>query len=160
MLSQDYLASIRRRHRAEALLVLIRLEPLCPDWWPSLAALAQELRLDRNALVRGLLELERHGLVRRCGRTNLGLWVWWVKRHECDRPREEDAPHWLVRDVLDSGRRPTRVPVEELNAWGADRGIPRKTINSWMAGRHRMLRQRWEIVAAPRIPSHVKDYET
>lgn len=108
--------------------------------------------MHRSTVARALLALDKALLIRRCGRTNLGLWIWWVKRHEDDRPKAFDKPVWLIRDTSIPGHRPSRIAVGQLGRWAQERGIPRKTLNSWMTGQHRLLRHRWELVAAPGVP--------
>jgi hypothetical protein len=143
------LTAQRGQLSSEALRVWLRLDRVVPGWWASLTELAAEIQIHRSSLVRGLAELETAGLVRRDGRTNMGLWVWWVKRWQGERPDLSQRPVWLIRDRVSVRRNLVRVPVGELNAWGEQRGVPRKTVNSWMGGRQRWLRHRWEIVASP-----------
>ena len=145
----ELLARYRGKYRPETTLVWIRLERVAPGWWATLDELAQEIGVHRSALVRALSDLDLAGLIARDGRPHLGNWVWWVKRSIKDKPRPSDAPVWEIRDLSSGNRNLIRVPVGTLAEWGHRRGVPRKTLNSWMAGRQRVLRGRYEIVAAP-----------
>jgi hypothetical protein len=143
-----FLASLRRRHRAELVLVMVQLEQLAPGWWLTLHDLAEQLGTDRATLNRSIRKLEDLGLLRRASISNSGgTWIWWVQRTEGDQPRPEDEPAWMLRDL--SRKRPVRIPISERWAWAQRQGIPRQTMRSFLAGHQRVLRERWELVATP-----------
>jgi hypothetical protein len=146
MIKPTFLAALRRRHRAEMVLVMVQLEQLAPGWWESLTELAELMGTDRATLNRSLCHLERHDLIRRvsvAGRYS-STWVWWVKRSESDRPSATDEPAWLLRDVLNN-RALHRVPVRDRYAWAARHGIPRTTMTSFLAGKQRVMRGQWVL---------------
>ncbi len=148
MIEPAFLASLRRRHRAELVLVLVQLEQLAPGWWLTLHDLAEQLGTDRATLNRSIRKLENLGLLRRASISNSGgTWIWWVQRTEGDQPRPEDEPAWMLRDL--SRKRPVRIPVSGRWAWAQRQGIPRQTMRSFLAGHQRVLRERWELVATP-----------
>ncbi len=148
MIEPAFLASLRRRHRAELVLVMVQLEQLAPGWWLTLHDLAEQLGTDRATLNRSIRKLEDLGLLRRASISNSGgTWIWWVQRTEGDQPRPEDEPAWMLRDL--SRKRPVRIPISERWAWAQRQGIPRQTMRSFLAGHQRVLRERWELVATP-----------
>jgi len=143
-----FLASLRRRHRAELVLVLVQLEQVVPSWWLTLQELAEQLGTDRATLNRSVRKLEDLGLLRRASISNCGgTWIWWAARHEGDAPGPEDEPAWMLRDL--SRKRPVRIPISERWAWAERQGIPRATMRSFLSGGQRVLRDRWELVATP-----------
>lgn len=148
MIEPQFLASLRRRHRAELVLVMVQLEQLAPGWWLTLHDLAEQLGTDRATLNRSIRKLENLGLLRRASISNSGgTWIWWVQRHEADAPRPEDEPAWVVRDL--SRHRSARIPLSGRWEWARRQGIPRGTMRSFLAGGQRVLRDRWELVATP-----------
>lgn len=147
MIVPEFLAALRRRYRAELVLVLVQLEQVCPGSWLTLQELAEELGTDRATLNRSLRKLENLDLIRRASVSNYGgTWVWWVKRHEWDAPRAEDEPAWVIRY---RGGGLYRVPLSDRNGWAKRRGIPAQTFRSFLAGNQRVMRGRWELVSTP-----------
>lgn len=148
MIDPGFLAALRCRHRAEMVLLLVQLEQVCPGWWPDLSVLAEQLGTDRATINRGLARMERRGLIRRHSLSNGGgTWLWWVKRCETDQPRPADEPAWVVRDHEQRSTR--RIPVSKRHEWADERGIPRPTMRSFLAGHQRLMRGRWELRATP-----------
>jgi hypothetical protein len=148
VIAPEFLAALRRRHRAELVLVLVQLEQVAPGWWLTLTELADQLGTDRATLNRSIRKLEDLGLLRRASISNSGgTWIWWVQRAESDRPRPEEEPAWVLRDI--SRHRSERVPIGQRWAWAQRQGIPRQTMRSFLAGGQRVLRDRWELVATP-----------
>jgi len=148
VIEPEFLASLRRRHRAELVLVLVQLEQLAPGWWLTLAELADQLGTDRATLNRSVRKLEDLGLLRRASISNSGgTWIWWVQRSEADAPRPEDEPAWVLRDR--HRQMHERVTISERWAWAERQGIPRPTMQSFLGGYQRVLRDRWELVATP-----------
>jgi hypothetical protein len=148
VIDSAFLASLRRRHRAELVLVLVQLEQLAPGWWLTLQELAEQLGTDRATLNRSIRKLEDLGLLQRASISNSGgTWIWWVKKAEGDEPRPEDEPAWVLRDL--SRQVHQRVPISKRWAWAQRHGIPRQTMRSFLAGNYRVLRERWELVATP-----------
>lgn len=144
----EFLASLRRRHRCELVMVMVQLEQLCPGWWLTLHDLAEQLGTDRATLNRSIRKLEDLGLLRRATISNSGgSFIWWVQRHDEDAPRREDEPTWVLRSVV--GQQRERVTVSDRWEWGRRRGIPRQTMRSFLAGYQRVLRKRWELVSTP-----------
>jgi hypothetical protein len=150
MIDPTFLAALRRRHRAEMVLVLVQLEQLAPGWWESLIELAELLGTDRATLNRSLVHLERHDLIRRVSVTGLGpgTWIWWVKRHADDQPPSTGEPAWLLRDLI-HGRALHRVTLSDRYAWADRHKIPRNTMRSFLAGNQRVMRGRWELAGHP-----------
>lgn len=148
MIEPQFLASLRRRHRAELVLVMVQLEQLAPGWWLTLHDLAEQLGTDRATLNRSVRKLEDLGLLRRVSLGNRGgTWVWWVQRAADDAPRADDAPGWVVRDVT-SGRT-ERIAIDERWEWARRRGIPRQTMRDFLSGWRLRMRERWELVSSP-----------
>ena len=148
LIAPDFLASLRRQLRAEMVLVLVQLEEVCPGWWLTLTELAEQLGTDRATLNRSLRRLEDLDLLRRVSVSNTGgTWIWWVKRAEGDAPRPEDEPAWVVRDLRHWGQ--SRITIAERYEWGRRRGIPRQTLRSFLEGKQRVMRNRWELVSSP-----------
>ena len=147
-LDSDFLASLRQRHRAELVLVLVQLEQLAPGWWLTLHELAEQLGTDRATLNRSIRKLEDLGLLRRASISNSGgTWIWWVKRRESDEPRAEDEPAWVVRDL--KRRVQQRVTISDRWQWAKEREIPRGTMQGFLGGYQRVLRGQWELIATP-----------
>ena len=148
MIEPEFLASLRRRHRAELVLVMVQLEQLAPGWWLTLQELAEQLGTDRATLNRSIRKLEDLGLLQRASLSNCGgTWIWWVQRHDADAPRPDAEPAWVLRDAC--GKRRERVTIGRRWAWADRHGIPRQTMRSFLAGHQRVLRERWELVATP-----------
>ena len=148
MIDPDYLAALRRQYRSEMVLVLVQLEQVVPGWWLTIEELAEQLGTDRSTLNRSLRKLERLGLIRRASFSNCGgTWIWWVQRNATDKPAPDAEPAWIARDTIRGLRE--RIPISSRWQWAAKRGIPRGTMSSWLYGRLRLLRGRWEIVEAP-----------
>ena len=148
MIEPEFLASLRRRHRVELVLVLVQIEQVVPGWWLTLQELAEQLGTDRASLNRTIRKLEDLGLLRRASISNCGgTWIWWAARHEGDAPRPEAEPAWVLRDAR--AKRQERVTIGQRWAWAQEHGIPRQTMRSFLAGHQRVLRERWELVATP-----------
>jgi DNA-binding HxlR family transcriptional regulator len=148
MIDPDYLAALRRQHRPEMVLLLVQLEQVAPGWWQDLETLAEQLGRDRSTLNRSLRKLERIGLIRRASYSNCGgTWIWWVQRSATDQPAPDAEPAWVAHDV--KRRLTERIPISSRWQWAAKRDIPRGTMSSWLYGRMRLLRNRWEIVESP-----------
>lgn len=148
MIEPEFLAALRRRHRAELVLVLVQLEQVAPGWWLTLTELADQLGTDRATLNRSIRKLEDLGLLRRTSISNCGgTWIWWVQRHEQHQPRPEEEPAWELRDL--SRRRTERVTIAQRWEWGKQRGIPRQTMRSFLAGHQEVLRERWRLISTP-----------
>lgn len=149
MIHPEYLAALRRQYRAEMVLVLVQLEQLVPGWWESLQDLAERLGTDRATLNRSIRKLEDLGLLRRSSISNTGgTWIWWVKRHDADHPQPEDEPAWVLRNVRWRAAH-ERVTISQRWEWARRHQIPKGTMQSFLSGGQRVLRDRWELVATP-----------
>lgn len=143
-----FLASLRRRHRAELVLVLVQVEQLCPGWWADLSVLAEQLGTDRASLNRSLTKLERLGLLRRSRISNTGgNWVWWVKRREGDKPRGDDELGWRLFDI--KTQTSLAVAVSKRWEWAARREINKNTFGAFLNGHQHVLLGRWRVTATP-----------
>ncbi len=148
MIDPKFLASLRRRHRSELVLVLVQLEQVAPGWWLTLTELAEQLGTDRATLNRSIRKLEDLGLLRRASISNNGgTWIWWVQRSEADAPRPEDEPAWVLRDIRFRTRE--RITLGQRWEWADRQGIPRQTVRNFLAGGQRVMRDRWELIASP-----------
>ena len=148
MIAPEFLASLRRRLRAEMALVLVQLEQVCPGWWESLTELADQLGTDRSTLNRSLRHLEDRGLIRRCSISNRsGTWIWWVKRNEGDEPRPEDEPAWVLAST--TSHHAVRVTVSGRRKWAKAQKIPLPTLIGFLHGRQMVLRGRWRLLRSP-----------
>ncbi len=148
MIAPDFLAALRRQHRAELVLVLVQLEQLSPGWWLTLQELAEQLGTDRATLNRSIRKLEDLDLLRRSTISNCGgTWIWWVKTDVGKQPQPEDEPAWVVKDVRTRIR--TRIPIAERWEWAERRDIPRQTMRGFLAGEQLVLREQWQLVATP-----------
>jgi hypothetical protein len=147
VIKPEFLASLRRRYRAELLLTLVQLEQLCPGWWPTLGDLAEQLGTDRKALNVSLLKLEDLGLLQRSTLLGNGSWVWWVKKAEGDAPRPEDEPAWVVKNVR--CRTHYRVPISDRWEWARRRKIPQATMKSFLLGKRLLMHKQWQLVSTP-----------
>ena len=148
VIAPAYLATLRRQHRCELVLLLVQLDQLCPGWWADLAAMADQLGTDRATLNRALQKLERLGLLRRERISNTGgNWIWWVKRHADDQPRPADEPGWRLRDVQVGHT--IKVPISQRWEWAAARGIPRGTMSGFLNGHRSTMHGRWRVVGSP-----------
>jgi hypothetical protein len=148
MIEAPFLAELRRRFRAELVLVLVQLEQLCPGYWPDLTELAEQLGTDRATLNRSLRKLESQQLLRRASISNGGgTWVWWVARHSHDQPRNDAEPAWLLRDLSEC--RIHRVALTQRWNWARRHNIPRGTMRNFLTGGQMTMRERWQLVATP-----------
>lgn len=148
MIAPDFLAALRRQHRAELVLVLVQLEQLCPGWWLTLQELAEQLGTDRATLNRSIRKLEDLGLLRRSTVSNNGgTWIWWVKTDAEQQPQPENEPAWVIKDIHNKTR--YRVPLSKRWEWAQRRGIPRQTMRSFLAGGQSVLRETWQLVSTP-----------
>jgi hypothetical protein len=148
MIAPDFLAALRRRHRAELVLVLVQLEQLSPGWWLTLQELAEQLGTDRATLNRSIRKLEDLDLLRRSTISNCGgTWIWWVKTDAQQQPQPDDEPAWVVKDVRTRIR--YRIPIAERWEWAERRDIPRQTMRNFLAGGQLVLREQWQLVATP-----------
>lgn len=147
MIDPAFLASLRRRHRAELVLVLVQLEQVVPGWWLTLAELAEQLGTDRATLNRSVRKLEDLGLLRRVSLSNGGTWIWWAAKDEGDEPRPEDEPAWVVKEI--SCRTHHRVTIGDRWEWARRRGIPKQTMRNFLSGGQLVMRERWELVSTP-----------
>jgi hypothetical protein len=147
MIEPSHLAALRRRHRAELVLVLVQLEQLCPGTWDSLSDLAEQLGTDRATLNRSISQLRRLGLIGCVSRSNSGgTWLWWVSRYAGDAPPPEAEPAWVL---CTDQYHYTRIPLTRQREWAARRGIPYPTLRSFLAGHQRVLRGTWRLAATP-----------
>lgn len=127
---------------------MVQLEQVAPNWWPSLTDLADELGTDRATLNRSLSHLDRLELIRRVSLAHGGgTWIWWVQRHEWDRPNPKDEPAWVLRDL--KAREHTRITVSGRRDWARVRKIPLNTLKSFLSGHQKRLRGKWELVSTP-----------
>jgi len=147
VIEPEFLASLRRRHRSELLLVLVQIEQLCPGWWPTLGDLAEQLGTERETLNNSILKLESMGLLRRSTLVSNGTWIWWVKKAEGDRPRPDDEPAWVVKNIR--CRIHYRVPISDRWEWARRRKIPQATMKSFLIGRQLVMRKQWQLVSTP-----------
>lgn len=148
MIEPEFLASLRRRHRAELMLVMVQLEQVCPGWWIGLEQLAEQLGTDRQTLNRSIRQLERLDLVRKHSISNTGgTWVWWVKRRADDAPRPEDEPAWVLRRLCNGHLE--RIPISQRREWARARGIAMPTLCNLLYGHTLTLRGQWELAATP-----------
>jgi hypothetical protein len=148
VIAPDFLAALRRQHRAELVLVLVQLEQLSPGWWLTLQELAEQMGTDRATLNRSIRKLEDLDLLRRSTISNCGgTWIWWVKTDVGQQPQPEDEPAWVVKDVRTRIR--TRIPIAERWEWAKRRDIPRQTMRGFLAGEQLVLREQWQLVATP-----------
>jgi hypothetical protein len=148
VIDPTYLSTLRRQIRCELVVTLVQLEQLCPGWWETLSDLAEQLGTDRASLNSSLVKLESLGLLRRSTISKSGgNWVWWVKRHENDRPRAADEPCWSLRDT--QAGTTTYVPISRRYEWAADRGIARATMRGFLNGHRSTMQGRWRVVRSP-----------
>lgn len=148
MIEPEFLATLRRRHRAELVLVMVQLEQLAPGWWLTLEQLADQLGTDRATLNRSIRKLEDLGLLRRASISNNGgTWIWWVQRDANHAPPRDGEPAWVVFDEV--ARRSVRIPVSNRWEWAQQHGIPRQTMRSFLSGGQMMMRDRWRLTATP-----------
>jgi len=135
VIEAEYLASLRRRHRAELVITLVQLEQLCPGWWADLSELADQLGTDRGSLNKSLTKLESLGLLKRSRISNTGgNWP-------------DDEPGWRLRDEASDNVK--LVSISKRWQWAANRGINKHTFSSFLNGGQRMLHGRWRIVSSP-----------
>ena len=148
MIEPEFLASLRQRHRAESVLVLVQLEQLAPGWWLTLQELAEQISTDRATLNRSICKLEKLNLLRRSTISNRGgTWIWWVKKFKDDKPDLNQEPSWLVKDVKTGTYH--RISIDKRWEWGSQRSIPRQTMRSFLAGNQGLMRDRWRLVSTP-----------
>lgn len=149
MIDPAWLATLRQRHRAEMVLVLVQLEQLCPGTWHNLSDLAEQLGTDRATLNRSLSHLRRLGLIGCVSRSNTGgTWLWWVSRHAGATPAPDDEPAWVLRNAFGLSTT-TRIPLTGVREWAARRDIPYQTLRSFLAGHQIVLRGTWRLVSTP-----------
>lgn len=140
-----FLASLRRQHNCQDVLLLVQLEQLAPAWWPDQDEMGAQLGVERSTLCRSLRRMEARGWIRRWASKG-GTHVWWVRRSEHDEPDDSQAPAWTLRD---RNRHIERVILGREREWCERRGIPLRTFLSLTAGRMKRLRDRWELVGSP-----------
>lgn len=149
MIESEFLAELRRKHRAELVLVMVQLEQLVPGYWSDLTDLAEQLATDRATLTRSMRKLEDLGLLRRASISKGGgTWLWWVARHCDDQPEQAAEPAWVVRDMRDN-RRFHRIALTQRWDWARRHGIPRGTMSNFLMGYQLTMRKRWQLVATP-----------
>lgn len=147
-LESSYLASLRRRHRCELILLLVQLEQLIPGWWESLVDLAEQLGTERSTLNQSLITLEQHNLIRRCSNSNNGgTWIWWVKTSSHSQASPKLEPCWILWDSM--MRTTERIPVTSRQRWAQQHGIAYSTLRGFLSGRQLTLKGRWTIKSTP-----------
>jgi hypothetical protein len=147
MIEPSHLAALRRRLRAELVLVLVQLEQLCPGTWDNLGDLAEQLGTDRATLNRSISQLRRLGLIGCASRSNSGgTWLWWVSSCAGDAPPPEAEPAWVL---CTDQYHYTRIPLTGTREWAKRRGIPYPTLRSFLAGNQRILRGTWRLASTP-----------
>lgn len=143
-----FLASLRRTLRAELLILLVQLDQVIPNWWPSLNDLADQLGTERSTLNKALLALDRKNLIARASISNhAGTWIWWVKTHPTDTPDPRHEPRWTLRDA--SRNRTEYIPVTGRQKWAERHGVPYATLRGFLAGRQFKLLNRWTLQSTP-----------
>jgi len=147
VIQASFLAQLRRTLRAEAVLVLVQVEQVCPGYWLDLSELAEQFATDRATLNRSLRKLEKLNLLRRASFSNGGTWIWWVARQFGDVPRPEDEPAWVIKHV--QRREFYRIPLTDRWSWCDARKIPRKTFKGFLAGDQMVMRKKWQLVSTP-----------
>jgi hypothetical protein len=148
MIDPTFLASLRQRHRAEMVLVLVQLEQVAPGWWLTLSELAEQLGTDRATLNRSLSKLDELNLLRYVSLSNCGgTWIWWVATHQGAAPNPKDEPGWMLRDIK---QRVTQyVPISGRWRWADRHRINHNTLRSFLAGHQQTMAGRWQIVSSP-----------
>jgi hypothetical protein len=148
VIQSAFLAQLRRELRAELVILLVQIEQLVPNWWPTLTDLAEQLGTDRATLNRGLAQLERRGLLRRVTRSNCGgTWIWWVKRSADAQPDDTSAPRWILGEVTCGRRR--EIIVGQERAFAASYGLSHHTVRGFLAGHQPVLAKRWRLISSP-----------
>ena len=148
MIDPTYLAQLRRTLRAEQTMTLLQIEQLVPNWWPTIADLAEQLGTERATLNRCLVKLEQRALLRRVTRGNGGgTWIWWVKRFENDQPDDSTAPRWVLRDL--HRRRRREIILGQERAFAEEQGLSFHTVRNFLAGFRPVLAKRWQLVRSP-----------
>lgn len=147
MIGPQFLSQLRQKHRAEMVLVLVQLEQIAPCWHQSISDLALEIGTDRATLNRSLSCLRKLGLLQYYSASNGGCWIWWVKRCEDDAPDPNGEPCWQLRSS--NNHATAKIPISKRREWAAARGIPLATLNSFLLGRHAVLRNHWRITKSP-----------
>lgn len=147
MIEPAFLAALRRRHRAEPILLLVQLEQLVPGWWATLNDLAEQLGTERSTLNHSIRHLHHLELIAYASLSKGGTWIWWVKRHAADQPATTDEPAWKVKDL--SNRTISRITITGRAKWAARHNIPYPTLRSFLSGHQLILRSRWRLVSSP-----------
>lgn len=148
MIEPAYLAQLRRKLRAEHAMTLVQIEQLCPNWWPSIDDLAEQLEMLPDTLHRTISKLERLGLLRRISRSGGGgTWIWWVKRSADDQPDDTLAPRWVLRELIGGRRRD--IIVGQERSFAAAYGLPYNTVRNFLGGYRQSLAKRWRLESSP-----------
>lgn len=148
MIKPEFLAELRRQQRSEMILLMVQLEQIIPCWHESIASLAEQLGTDRATLNRGLVALEKRGLIKYYSISNRsGTWIWWVKRHRVDIPLTKDEPGWTVK--LLSNRALLKIRISQRREWAKARNISFATLCGFLNGRQKVLYGKWELVSSP-----------
>jgi hypothetical protein len=48
-----------------------------------------------------------------------------------------------------TSHRHDRIPVDGIRQWAETRGICHETVRKFLAGDHRVLRNRWQLISTP-----------
>ncbi|MEN9860570.1 MAG: hypothetical protein RLZZ515_1052 [Cyanobacteriota bacterium] len=143
-----FLADLRRHHRCELILLMVQLEQLTPNWWPSLIDLSNQVGSERSTLNKALLRLDERELIARASiSNNAGTFIWWVKRHPKDEPDPRLEPRWTLRDHLRN--RTEYLPLTGQRRWAERNGVNYPTLRGFLAGRQFKLLNRWSLQATP-----------
>jgi hypothetical protein len=145
MINPPFLADLRRRLRAEVVLLYVQLEQVCPQWWTSQREMAEELGVQPATLCRALQRLRHYDLIRTTGSKH-GTIVWWVRRHQAETPDESLAPAWILRDRK---RLLHRVPLGQERQWCKDHKVSYRSFQMLAGGHCHWLKDRWELRNTP-----------
>lgn len=134
--------------RAELVLSMVQLEQITPGWWEDMNSIGELIGVNGNLANKIIVKLEHKQLIRRCTYGNCGgTYIWWVARHQDDKPNKDDEPAWILRDFKHG--RIDRVTITGRWDWAKQRNIPRYTLSALLHGHQRTLYGRWKVISTP-----------
>lgn len=147
-IAAELIAELRRQYNCQDLLLMVQLEQVCPGFWMNLLELSAQLGCDRSTFYRSLKRLRSRGLICYTAVSNNGgAWIWWVKRHQHDKPNPDNEPAYVICDT--EQHKTFELKISQRFEWADDNAIPRETMRNWLMGCSDLLRKRWRLVSLP-----------
>jgi hypothetical protein len=147
VIDPEYLAFLRTKNNAQDVLLLVQLEQVVPNWWPSQPELARQLGLEPHSTSQTLRRLQKKKLIEMTTYGKGGSFIWWVKKTAKDRPDRLQAPSWTIKNI-ETGEREI-VLINQRKSWAERNKLNYGSFRLFLYGYRKVMAGKFQVISTP-----------